>query len=298
MASQVFQFSPDNAVKGGSWYDNVNLTVIDARFDDNFDADGNFDEPVVAAVFTFKPDDEDAEEYDRGYTVGSPEQWDVTRDGKSLIPLKEQEGLRENCNFNVFLQAMKNAKVPQKYWAAADISNMNGLYGHFEQMRAEDVIPEIDRSGSYRRKADDDDNDGDRRQNIGPLVLTKLLAEPEGRSRRGRSSASSSKQSTSRQAKAEEAEEQDDGAGNGEEEDNGPVGNTVDEILQNYLSTELEGADEILRVDVVKKMAVLAKDTDFKAADFSKVVRDTDALEELGFVTAENDDNKLAISLA
>ena len=304
MADQLFQFTPDNAVKGGSWYDNVNLTIIDARFDDNFDADGNFETAVVAAVLTVKPDDEEAEEYERGYTVGSPEQWDVTRDGKSLIALSDQPGLRENCNFNVFLQAMKNAKVPAKYWAGSDITNMVGLYGHFEQMRAEDVIPDIDRSGAFSRRRDDDDEDEDdnRSRNIGPLVITKLLAEPEGRGGRTRvvplaKRGGSSSRNTSRKAKAEEAD--DAGDDGDEEEDSGVEGDTVEEILQNYLNGELEDEDsEILRTDVVKAMAVLAKPTDFKAADFSKIVRDADALEELGFVTAENGDNKLAIKLA
>lgn len=96
---------------------------------------------TVAAKINFK--DDDGQEFEQHYSVGDPERFVPSKDGKTLIPVGAAVALSKSSNFYLLLSNLVSAGFPENK-LDADISTLNGLYAYHMG------IPEPKRAGLVR----------------------------------------------------------------------------------------------------------------------------------------------------
>ena len=130
---------PSTMVEGGAIPVNQNLTLKEARFN-LFDYQGKA--PVTTACRLVLVSDSD-EEYEQQYSVGNPDRFQPSEDGKTLVAVGEAVALNKSCNFAVLMDALVNAGFPENK-LGADISALDGLYAYWIG------VPEPSRAGIAR----------------------------------------------------------------------------------------------------------------------------------------------------
>ena len=83
------------------------------------------DKPVPVLSVTIKDTDTGEDYGEQYYTVGSPESWDVSDDGKFLIPVGGK-ALAKSSDVAQFLIALINAGFPEDRLGDGDISKVSG----------------------------------------------------------------------------------------------------------------------------------------------------------------------------
>lgn len=104
----------------------------------------------VPALMVSLTDVNSGEDYGQQYyTVGSPENWEVSADGKSLIPIGGKV-IAKSSDVAQFIMAAINAGYPQDRLAAGDITKMSGTVALMGE------TPALDYKGQQRQKKSKD----------------------------------------------------------------------------------------------------------------------------------------------
>ncbi len=116
---------PSDAVEGGAVPVDMNLTWKEARFNifDYLRKDGTSAAQTVALRVKYVNDD--GTEYEQQYSVGSPDRFTISEDGKILGP--DDAKMARSCNCQVLLNAVVNAGFPENK-LGSDASVLDGLY--------------------------------------------------------------------------------------------------------------------------------------------------------------------------
>ena len=135
---------PSEFVEGGVVPVDRNLLWTKCRFTifEYKKRDGTVVATTTSAEIDYK--DDDGQEYKQNYSVGDPERFIPSQDGKTLIAVGSAEALSKSSNFYLLLNALVNAGFPENK-LEEDISSLDGLYTYNIGM------PEPKRSGLVRQ---------------------------------------------------------------------------------------------------------------------------------------------------
>lgn len=137
---------PSDFVEGGAVPVDRNLLWETIRFE-LWDYQGKA--PVTTAAHLHIKDD-DGQEFDQYYSVGDPERFTPSSDGKTLIAAGEAQSLSKSSNFYLLLNATINAGFPEnRIPESGDISVFDGLYAYHIG------LPEPKRAGLVRAPRED-----------------------------------------------------------------------------------------------------------------------------------------------
>ena len=125
MADKV-SLRPSDAVEGGAVPADKNLVIIGSRFS-LWDYMGKA-KTTTAAKIDFK--DDDGTEYTQYYSVGDPERFAPSEDGKTLVAVGTAAALSKSSNFVLFMTALVNAGFPENK-VGEDISSLEGLKAYY-----------------------------------------------------------------------------------------------------------------------------------------------------------------------
>ena len=125
MADKV-SLRPSDAVEGGAVPVDKNLVIIGSRFS-LWDYMGKA-KTTTAAKIDFK--DDDGTEYTQYYSVGDPERFAPSEDGKTLVAVGTAAALSKSSNFVLFMTALVNAGFPENK-VGEDISSLEGLKAYY-----------------------------------------------------------------------------------------------------------------------------------------------------------------------
>lgn len=117
---------------------------------------------TTAAALTLVQDD--GEENLQHYSVGDPERFVPSSDGKTLVSVSGAEAISKSCNFHVLMDELVKAGYPENR-LDADISTLDGLYAYWIGM------PEPKRPGLIRS------TDGQERARVIP-VPSRIMRLP------------------------------------------------------------------------------------------------------------------------
>lgn len=119
---------PSEMVEGGAVPVDQNLTWERCRFElfSYTGKDGVAKGPPTVAFHASYRNDEGTE-YEQYYSVGSPERFQPSKDGKILIPVTESQALSKSSNFAVLMSNLVSAGFPEDR-IGEDISVLDGLY--------------------------------------------------------------------------------------------------------------------------------------------------------------------------
>lgn len=116
---------PSEFVEGGAVPVDMNLLWKECRFN-LFDYAGKAKATTAARI---KYVSDGGTEYDQQYSVGDPERFIPSQDGKTLVAVGEAQSLSKSSNFSVLMNALINAGFPEnKLPESGDISVLDGLY--------------------------------------------------------------------------------------------------------------------------------------------------------------------------
>jgi len=132
---------PSEFVEGGAVPVDRNLTWKECRFN-LFDYAGKAPKPTTAGRVTYV--DDDGQEFVQQYSVGDPERFMPSADGKTLVATGQAQNLSKSSNFYILLNALINAGFPENK-LSEDISDLDGLYTY------NIGLPEPKRSGLARQ---------------------------------------------------------------------------------------------------------------------------------------------------
>jgi len=125
MADKV-SLRPSDAVEGGAIPQDKNLIILGSRFS-LWDYQGKA-KTTTAAKIDFK--DDDGTEYTQYYSVGDPERFTPSEDGKTLVAVGTAASLSKSSNFVIFMTALVNAGFPENR-VGEDISSLEGLKAYY-----------------------------------------------------------------------------------------------------------------------------------------------------------------------
>lgn len=135
---------PSDFVEGGIVPINRNLLWEKCRFIlfDYTRKDGTVVATTTSAEISYK--DDDGQESVQQYSVGDPERFQPSPDGKTLVATGEAQSLSKSSNFYLLLNALISAGFPENR-LSDDISTLDGLYTY------NIGLPEPKRSGLARQ---------------------------------------------------------------------------------------------------------------------------------------------------
>ncbi len=114
---------PSDAVEGGAVPVDMNLLWKEVRFN-NFDYTRKSGEIMATTVaIRVKYVNDDGAEYEQQYSVGDPERFTVSEDGKSI----DGPAMSKSCNAFLLLNSLINAGFPENK-LGEDISVLDNLY--------------------------------------------------------------------------------------------------------------------------------------------------------------------------
>lgn len=118
---------PSDFVEGGAVPVDRNLLWEKCRFTlfNYTKRDGTVVATTTSAEITYK--DDDGQEFSQNYSVGDPERFLPSSDGKTLVATGAAESLSKSSNFYLLLNALINAGFPENR-LSDDISTLDGLY--------------------------------------------------------------------------------------------------------------------------------------------------------------------------
>jgi len=118
---------PSDFVEGGAVPVDRNLTWKECRFNlfDYPKKDGTRGNMTTAAKIVYV--DDDGQEFEQQYSVGDPERFQPSADGKTLVAVGVSESLSKSSNFYLLLNALINAGFPENK-LSEDISTLDSLY--------------------------------------------------------------------------------------------------------------------------------------------------------------------------
>jgi hypothetical protein len=114
---------PSDFVEGGAVPVDRNLTWKECRFN-LFDYGGKAKQTTAAKIVYV---DDDGQEFEQQYSVGDPERFMPSADGKTLVATGAAQALSKSSNFYLLLNALINAGFPENK-LSEDISSLDGLY--------------------------------------------------------------------------------------------------------------------------------------------------------------------------
>ncbi len=120
---------PSDFVEGGIVHVDKNLAWEKCRFVlvDYTKKDGTVVATTTAAEIAYK--DDEGQEFVQDYSVGDPERFLPSSDGKTLIASGEAPALSKSSNFSLLMNALINAGFPEnRLPESGDISVLDGLY--------------------------------------------------------------------------------------------------------------------------------------------------------------------------
>ena len=126
MTPDKVSLRPSDAVEGGAVPVDKNLVIIGSRFS-LWDYMGKA-KNTTAAKIDFK--DDDGTEYTQYYSVGDPERFAPSEDGKTLVAVGTAAALSKSSNFVLFMTALVNAGFPENK-VGEDISSLEGLKAYY-----------------------------------------------------------------------------------------------------------------------------------------------------------------------
>tara|TARA_Y100000310_G_scaffold120427_2_gene119202 strand:+ start:5683 stop:6459 length:777 start_codon:yes stop_codon:yes gene_type:complete len=114
---------PSDFAEGGAVPVDRNLTWKKCLFN-LFDYQGKAPATVAAMIVYV---DDDGQEFEQQYSVGDPERFMPSSDGKTLVATGEAQSLSKSSNFSLLMNALINAGFPENR-LSDDISTLDGLY--------------------------------------------------------------------------------------------------------------------------------------------------------------------------
>jgi hypothetical protein len=134
---------PSEFVEGGAVPVDRNLTWKECRFDifDYTKKDGTAAGRATTARITYV--DDDAQEFVQHYSVGAPERFIPSGDGKQLVAVGQAQALSKSSNYYILMNALINAGFPENK-LGEDLSVLDGLYTY------NIALPEPKRTGLAR----------------------------------------------------------------------------------------------------------------------------------------------------
>ena len=117
---------PSDAVEGGAVPADKTLVIVGSRFA-LWDYMGKA-KTTTAAKIDFKEDD--GTEHTHYYSVGDPERFAPSEDGKTLVAVGTAAALSKSSNFVLFMTALVNAGFPENK-VGEDISSLEGLKAYY-----------------------------------------------------------------------------------------------------------------------------------------------------------------------
>lgn len=151
---------PSEAVEGGGLLDDVDAVVKEASFA-MFDYQGQRSIPIPTLQLILEVEGEE-KTYQQNWSVGKPEDWMPSEDGKRLIAIGKAQGLNTTSNTMLFLTSLVNAGYPEDK-LTDDVSDLVGLEAHFNRVAAPN------RAGLVKKE-------GDRDQTV--LIVTDIKKLP------------------------------------------------------------------------------------------------------------------------
>ena len=120
---------PSDFVEGGAVPVDRNLVWEKCRFAlfDYTKKDGTVVATTTSIELHLK--DDDGQEFVQNYSVGDPERFLPSTDGKTLVAVGAAQALSKSSNAYLLLNALINAGVPENK-LSEDISVLDGLYAH------------------------------------------------------------------------------------------------------------------------------------------------------------------------
>ncbi|KKN62598.1 hypothetical protein LCGC14_0510090 [marine sediment metagenome] len=181
---------PSSFVEGGIVPVDRNVTWKEARFNlfDYVKKSGEKVASTVALRVTFVEDD--GTESEQQYSVGDPERFQPSEDGKELVAVGDAVALSKSSNYYLLMNALVNAGFPENR-LGEDTSVLDGLYTY------NIGLPEPKRSGLARPAVADGETVRERVLSV-PSQILKLPWDKKGGAK------------TSAKAKASETEATDD----------------------------------------------------------------------------------------
>ncbi len=120
-------FKPSAMVEGGGLLDNVNATVKSARIV-MFDYAGKASKPVPGIEFILLT--EEGEEVSQFWSVGKPEDWQPSSDGKKIEAIGRAVALNVSSNGAYLIKSIVNAGFPEDK-ITDEITCFEGMEAHF-----------------------------------------------------------------------------------------------------------------------------------------------------------------------
>lgn len=265
-----FTVDPDGAIEGGGLPDKFNGEATDAKIS-TFTYKGKSRGGVGVGLLLSLRDTDTGIDLEEPvfYSAGRQEEWEPTPDGRGLVPLKGQEGLRNNCNLFWFLQKLKVAENGY-HFKENDFSKLIGMVAYY--MR----VPGPERSGLQRVA-----EEGVAARADTVLVPTRVLVPPGGKKSSGRAPAAA--------ATAPAAAATSPGSDGKQATD---VGTKLHDWIAGKLTeAQIAGQPGVKRSTLITVMAVeFCKPNDVGISAAAKVMKDLTSVAALGFtVDAKTD---------
>ena len=195
--SQAASLNPDQFSEGGGLIDDVDVTLVKARFV-AFDYNGkSADGDVPCLKVDIQTEDDEIEQY---YSMGKLVDWLPSDDGKQLLSVGSATAIRLTSNGGIFLRTLVDAGFPADK-LGEDISVLDGLEAHMMQ------IPEPTRSGIKKTKEQEE-----KEKKFGPktiltvTAINKLPWEKAKTKKKPGKAAKTAKPKTTKKTKKEEAD--------------------------------------------------------------------------------------------
>ncbi len=114
----------------GTVLSEANVEIAGAKFE-YWDYAGHVREAVPALHITFRTTDGDAAE--QFYSAGKPDDFNPSKDGKTLDIISDRERIHEQSQFAIFMTALFKAGFPKTRVDNDDIGCLVGTRGHVKQ---------------------------------------------------------------------------------------------------------------------------------------------------------------------
>ena len=163
---------PDDAISGGL-FDDRTCTWENAAFVMYNYNDTQKNTPALQIDLVVPGEDV----HTQYYSVGSPEFWAPSPDGKWIVPVGSEQQIRKGSNLNILMKSMKEAGYPMSLLAKRDISVVNGLVAHMRRKAVagrEDMRQQSGAQSQKRRGADGKEYEKDNKV----LLVERIVSLP------------------------------------------------------------------------------------------------------------------------
>jgi hypothetical protein len=154
---RALSFNPNDAVAGGL-LDDADVLIKEARIC-LWDYNGKANTTCAIRVAFVDGEDKQHEQY---YSVGAPDRYVPSEDGRQVLPVAGATGLNTNSNAFRFIKSLVDSGVPADF-IATDIGKLDGMRVHVKQFAQE-------KRAGLNQPQDD--------KNRTSLLVTKLIAMP------------------------------------------------------------------------------------------------------------------------